>query len=75
MEYAGFSRSTEYRLGLGLLLKTFISDRHSAISKHMREKLSDMHHYFDIWHLKKSMYSTCMLKSLCRVICAAWTDF
>jgi len=36
-------------------LKTFISDRHSGIAKHMREKLTTIKHYFEIWHLKKSM--------------------
>ena len=55
MEYAGFCQSMEYLLGLGLVVKTFVSDRHSAIAKHMREKLSSITHYFDIWHLKKSM--------------------
>ena len=55
MEYAGFCRSMGYLLGLGLVLKTFISDRHSAITKHMKENLSDITHYFDVWHLKKSM--------------------
>ena len=57
MEYAGFCQSMEYLLGLGLLVKTFVSDRHSTITKHMREKLSNITHYFDIWHLKKSMFN------------------
>jgi hypothetical protein len=54
MEYEGFCRSMEYLLTL-VAVKTFVSDRHSSITKHMREKLSDIIHYFDIWHLKKSM--------------------
>ena len=33
MEYASFCQSMEYLLGLGLVVKTFISDRHSAIAK------------------------------------------
>ena len=53
MEYTGFVRSMEYLLSLGLVFKTFVSDRHSAIAKHMREKLPNIKHYFDIWHLKK----------------------
>ena len=57
MEYAGFCQSMEYLLGLGLLVKTFVFDRHSTIAKHMREKLSNITHYFDIWHLKKSMFN------------------
>ena len=55
MEYEGFCRSMEYLLGLGLVIKTFVSDRHLAIAKHMKEKLTHITHYFDIWHLKKSM--------------------
>lgn len=35
---------------------TFISDRHSTISKHMREKFGRIKHYFDPWDLKKSKY-------------------
>ena len=45
----------EYLLGCGLLIKTFGSDRHASIAKHMREKLANIKQYFDIWHLKKSM--------------------
>ena len=55
MEYHGFVRCMDYLLGTGLLVKMFISDRHSGISKHMKEKLIGIKHYFDIWHLKKSM--------------------
>ena len=54
MEYHGFVKCMEYLLGCGLLVKTFVSDRHTVIAKHMREKLANIKHYFDIWHLKKS---------------------
>ena len=54
MEYEGFCRSMEYLLSL-IAVKTFVSDRHSSITKHMREQLPQIIHYFDIWHLKKSM--------------------
>ena len=54
MEYHGFMRCMEYILGHALLVNTFVSDRHSAIAKHMREKLAHIKHYFDLWHLKKS---------------------
>ena len=56
MEYEGFCGSMEYIFGLGLVIKTFVSDRHSTISKRMREKLLHIRHYFDIWYLKKSMF-------------------
>ena len=54
MEYEGFCRSMEYWLSL-IAVKAFVSDRHSSITKHMREQLPQIIHYFDIWHLKKSM--------------------
>ena len=60
MEYHGFMRCMEYILDCGLLVNIFVSDRHSAIAKHMREKLVHIKHYFDLWHLKKSK----LLKSL-----------
>ena len=56
MEYEGFKRSMEFFLGEGLNLSTLVSDRHQQIAKHMREKLPNITHYFDIWHLKKSKY-------------------
>lgn len=53
MEYEGFKRCMGYLLGCGLAIGKFISDRHVSIAKHMREKLADIIHYFDLWHLKK----------------------
>ena len=48
MEYHGFVRCMEYLLGTGLLIKTFVSDRHSGNAKHRREKLTTIKHYLDI---------------------------
>ena len=56
MEYLGFQRSLAYLSECGIKISTFISDRHTSIAKHMREKLTDIVHYFDLWHLKKSMF-------------------
>eukprot|EP00112_Aurelia_sp_Birch-Aquarium-sp1_P012751 Seg2686.5 transcript_id=Seg2686.5/GoldUCD/mRNA.D3Y31 product="hypothetical protein" protein_id=Seg2686.5/GoldUCD/D3Y31 len=36
-------------------ISTFVSDRHSSVIKHMKEKLSSVKHYFDLWHLKKKV--------------------
>lgn len=58
MEYLGFQRSLAYLSECGIKISTFISDRHTSIAKHMREKLIDITHYFDLWHLKKSMFET-----------------
>ena len=53
MEYVGFQRCMTYLSECGLKTSTFISDRHTSIAKHMREKLKEVVHYFDLWHLKK----------------------
>lgn len=53
MEYEGFQRCMTYLLGCGVVIGTFISDRHASIAKHMREKLKGITHYFDLWHIKK----------------------
>lgn len=58
MEYMAFNQCMTYLLGIGLGISTFISDRHTGIAKHMREKLGNIKHYFDLWHLKK-----------CKLIC------
>ena len=61
MEYAGFQRCMAYLLGSGLAIGTFISDRHLSIAKHMREKLSNITHYFDLWYIKKRKHSIYVL--------------
>lgn len=53
MEYLGFQRCFAYLSDCGIKISTFISDRHTSIAKHMREKLKEVVHYFDLWHLKK----------------------
>ena len=56
VEYMAFDRSMEDISKNDLSVTTFVSDRHSSIAKHMREKLPEITHYFDLWHLTKSMY-------------------
>ena len=55
MEYVGFTRCMDNAFKNGLDITTFVSDRHPTIAKHMREKLDNVTHYFDLWHLTKSM--------------------
>jgi len=55
MEYLAFQNCLTYLLGCGVPLGTLITDRHSSIIKHMRERLNNIKHYFDLWHIKKSM--------------------
>ena len=54
MEFMGFKQCMEYLVGCGILITMFISDRHTAIASHMKKVLTNIVHYFDIWHLKKS---------------------
>lgn len=55
MEFMAFKKCMDELIGWDLLISTFISDRHKSISSHMKKVLTHVTHYFDIWHLKKSM--------------------
>lgn len=55
MEFMGFQRCMDFLLGCGLAITTFISDRHTQIANHMKNVLMHITHYFDLWHLKKSI--------------------
>jgi len=54
MEFMAFKQCMNYLIGYGLLITTFILDRHVSIASHMKKVLTQITHYFDIWHLKKS---------------------
>ena len=56
MEFEGFKRCMNFFSSMPCGIGTFVSDRHSSVIKHTREKLSGIKHYFDLWHLKKSMF-------------------
>ncbi|XP_073249850.1 uncharacterized protein [Porites lutea] len=55
MEFMAFQHCMDFLLAYGLLITTFISDRHSTIASHMKNVLTNIVHYFDIWHLKKKI--------------------
>lgn len=63
MEFLGFKEAFTFLLGTGMIIKSFVSDRHTSIAKWMREdcpkKCEELgkpvvQHYFDIWHIGKS---------------------
>jgi solute carrier family 8 (sodium/calcium exchanger) len=56
MEYMAFPKCLDNVSKKDLAMDTFVSDRPSSIAKHMKEKLPMVIHYFDLWHLVKSMY-------------------
>lgn len=63
MEFLAFQKAFTFLLGTTMIIKSFISDRHTSIAKWMREecpkKCSELgkpvvKHFFDIWHIGKS---------------------
>ena len=55
MEYEGFKRSMTVISAQPCGVSTFVSDRHTSVVKHMREQLAHIIHYYDLWHVEKSM--------------------
>ena len=51
----GCKRSFAFLKQLGLTVPVFISDRHRGIGKWIRESCSGTKHYFDIWHVARSI--------------------
>ena len=68
MEYLAFQNCMTFLLGCGIVMSTFISDRHGSIIKHMRTKLANVKHYFDLWHLKKSKWRAMVMHKYGNVI-------
>ena len=57
MEFAGFKNCFASMFRNNLDLGTFISDCHNQLIKYMKEELTELTHFFDLWHLKKSSKS------------------
>ena len=49
-----FQESMDFLLSNKIRVGALITDRHTSIARHIRDDLKDTHHYFDLWHLKKS---------------------
>ena len=54
-ELEGCKRSFAFLKQLGLTVSVFISDRHRGIGKWIRESCPGTKHYFDIWHVARSI--------------------
>ena len=61
-----FKEAMTYLLTTGIIIKSFISDRHASIAKWMREECGRkcaelgkpvINHFFDLWHIAKSKQS------------------
>ncbi|XP_068734517.1 uncharacterized protein [Montipora capricornis] len=61
MELEGAKRAFSFLQSAGLAVKVFISDRHRGIAKWIRECQAGCAHYFDIWHVARSI-SKAMIK-------------
>ena len=55
MELEGAKRCFAYLQTAGVSIKKFISDRHAGISKWLRETQGGTKHFFDIWHVARSI--------------------
>lgn len=53
MEKAGLVSTVEELNKLKLKVKTLVTDRHPQIIKHVREKMPETKHMFDVWHVQK----------------------
>ena len=57
MEKEGCIRAMSHLKEKGLNIRLFVSDRHSQITKWMREEVPETKHKFDVWHIAKGSYS------------------
>lgn len=55
MELKGAQDSFAFLKAAGLAIAVFISDRHRSIAKWIREQEPQTEHFFDIWHVAKSV--------------------
>ena len=55
MELEGCKRSFQFLKQLGLSISLFFSDRHRSIEKSIRKSCPSTKHYFDIWHVARTI--------------------
>ena len=55
MDLEGEERCFSYLQSAGVSIKIFISDRHRGIAKWIRECQTSSAHFFDIWHVARSI--------------------
>ncbi|KAG0445395.1 hypothetical protein HPB47_015831 [Ixodes persulcatus] len=55
MEKQGFIRSLKFLKTKDIKVRSLTTDRHRSIAKHMREVEPEVVHYFDMWHVSKSI--------------------
>ena len=55
MELDAAKRCLAYLKEMAVSIRVFITDRHSSISKWMRQEHKDILHLYDLWHICKSV--------------------
>lgn len=55
MELQGAKNCFNFIRRAGVAISEFISDRHRGIAKWIRESQTDTSHYYDIWHVARSI--------------------
>ena len=55
MELEGAKRCFQYLLDFGVPVPEFTSDRHVGIAKWLREQHPEITHYYDIWHIARTI--------------------
>ena len=55
MELEGAKRCFAKLLDEGVCIPEFVSDRHTGLSKWLREQHPEVAHYYDRWHVAKSI--------------------
>ncbi|KAL3842060.1 hypothetical protein ACJMK2_020125 [Sinanodonta woodiana] len=56
MELEGLKRTNDMLQENGIKMESIITDRHTQVTKWVKENLSDCTHYYDIWHCAKGKY-------------------
>ena len=56
MEKEGLQHCLNFLKEHDLNVEVLVTDRHKHINKCLREKHSDVKHYYDVWHVTKGNY-------------------
>lgn len=62
-ELEGAKRCFAHLKTLGLSVGVFVSDRHQGIAKWIRENCATTKHYFDIWHIARTVTTKLLVLS------------
>lgn len=55
MEKEGLVRGLKALADEGVTVNSLVTDQHSGITKMLREKLPQINHFFDGWHVVKGL--------------------